>query len=403
MKKILLLLLLSLYFSGGNANTTSNLSSEQILMLKKAGFKYEKRCPNHTNIIWKECVGMANYNDAKYFGDNDIEYFGDINNNLPNGYGKMTYKTFKSLYVGLWKDGRFNGEGFQRFDSGASRSGTYKNGNLNGQGSEVGSKQDKCVYDPSKLCSRGYRGEYKDGKFHGQGTLYSKGKLMKGIWSEGEFQYPDNGYISGNSWECNSGYTKYEMHCMKIPPNTYVSDGRFKCSSGFARKGQDITKGCEILPNNAYAFGTGWLCNSGYKKSGNRCNKKPKNTAVTDLLDSIFTSNSNSSSNKSNSSYKSKSSSYNYNSPSYNSNSSSGYKSSFGNTYQYDLSNPVDRVKYKSDPTAKLRDSIGNQYIRELESIIGQSGGGIFQQDNSPSWDNNMWNNNSWNNNSWSY
>ena len=40
---------------------------------------------------------------------------------------------------------------------------------------------------------------------------------------------------------------------------------------------------------------------------------------------------------------------------------------------------------------------------RVMGSIIGQSGGGIFQQNNSPSWDNNMWNNNSWNNNSWSY
>ena len=48
------------------------------------------------------------------------------------------------------------------------------------------------------------------------------------------------------------------------------------------------------------------------------------------------------------------------------------------NTYQYDLSNPLDRIKYKSDPQAKIRDSIGNQYIRELELILGQSGGGIL-------------------------
>ena len=78
-----------------------------------------------------------------------------------------------------------------------------------------------------------------------------------------------------------------------------------------------------------------------------------------------------------------------------NSSSSSGYKSSFGDTYQYDLSNPVDRVKYNSDPRAKLRDRTSNQYIRELMSILGQSGGGIYKKNNSPSWNNNMWNNNS--------
>ena len=70
-----------------------------------------------------------------------------------------------------------------------------------------------------------------------------------------------------------------------------------------------------------------------------------------------------------------------------NSSSSSGYKSSFGNTYQYDLSNPLDRVKYNSDPRAKLRDRTSNQYMRELESNLGQSGGGIFNNNNSPTWD----------------
>ena len=78
-----------------------------------------------------------------------------------------------------------------------------------------------------------------------------------------------------------------------------------------------------------------------------------------------------------------------------NSSSSSGYKSSLGNTYQYDLSNPVDKRKYQSDPKAKLRDRTTNQYMKALESILGQSGGGIFKKNNSPSWNNNMWNNNS--------
>jgi hypothetical protein len=137
--------------------------------------------------------------------------------------------------------------------------------------------------------------------------------------------------------------------------------------------------------------------------------KKFPNGVIQTLDIPISANSSYSSSNSSSSSYgkanKQIDSSYNSVTPSFNSNSnsnsSSGFTTTFGNTYQYDLSNPVDRVKYNSDPRAKLRDRTSNQYMRELESIINQSGGGIIKKNNSPSWNNNMWNNNSWNNNSW--
>ena len=112
---------------------------------------------------------------------------------------------------------------------------------------------------------------------------------------------------------------------------------------------------------------------------------------VRQTLDVPVAKSSYSSSNSSSSSSNTSSTSYKYDTPSYNSNSnsSSGYKSYFGNTYQYDLSNPVDRVKYNSDPLAKLRDRVGgNKYQRELESNLGQSGGGIFNNNNIPSWNN---------------
>ena len=52
-------------------------------------------------------------------------------------------------------------------------------------------------------------------------------------------------------------------------------------------------------------------------------------------------------------------------------NSNGGYETSFGNKYEYDLSNPSDRIRYEVDPSAQLRDSIDVNPTRELERDLG--------------------------------
>ena len=64
--------------------------------------------------------------------------------------------------------------------------------------------------------------------------------------------------------------------------------------------------------------------------------------------------------------------------------STSGYKSSFGSTYEYDLSNPSDRVRYRADPKAKLRDRLDINPQRRIERNIGQYGGGVLKNNNTP-------------------
>ena len=88
------------------------------------------------------------------------------------------------------------------------------------------------------------------------------------------------------------------------------------------------------------------------------------------------------------SSYKPPTSSYNSNTSTYNSNKPSGYRSSTGSTYEYDLSNPSDRVRYGADPKAKLRDRLDVNPQRRIERNIGQYGGGVLNKnkDNSPQW-----------------
>lgn len=55
-----------------------------------------------------------------------------------------------------------------------------------------------------------------------------------------------------------------------------------------------------------------------------------------------------------------------------------GYESSFGNRYEYDLSDPGDRIMYEVDPDAQLRDSLDVNPERDLERSLGEYGGGIL-------------------------
>jgi hypothetical protein len=59
--------------------------------------------------------------------------------------------------------------------------------------------------------------------------------------------------------------------------------------------------------------------------------------------------------------------------------STNGYKSSTGRIYEYDLSKPLDRLRYRVDPKAKLRDRLDINPQRRIERNIGQYGGGVFK------------------------
>ncbi len=76
----------------------------------------------------------------------------------------------------------------------------------------------------------------------------------------------------------------------------------------------------------------------------------------------------------------------NSNTPLWNPIPPSGYKSSYDTTYQYDLSNPLDRVRYNSDPGAQLRDRITPNPYKDIEQNINQQGGGVYPTDNSTTW-----------------
>ena len=78
-------------------------------------------------------------------------------------------------YIGDFKDGKFHGQGVFIGADGRKYIGEYKKHKKHGQGTYVYANGDK------------YTGEWAKAKYHGQGTyIYANGKIEKGIWKKGK-------------------------------------------------------------------------------------------------------------------------------------------------------------------------------------------------------------------------
>ena len=79
-------------------------------------------------------------------------YEGVINNNMPNGYGVLSY-TDGERYEGEWREGKRHGHGVNEWPSGQK-----------------------------------YEGEFREGKRHGYGVFsFPSGERYEGEWKEGNF------------------------------------------------------------------------------------------------------------------------------------------------------------------------------------------------------------------------
>ena len=80
-------------------------------------------------------------------------YDGWVNNELPNGKGKMIWSSESTVYDGEWQNGQMEGKG-------------------------------KCIWKNGDI----YEGEWHKGQKHGKGKLvYATGRVEEGYWSNGKF------------------------------------------------------------------------------------------------------------------------------------------------------------------------------------------------------------------------
>ena len=92
------------------------------------------------------------------------------------------YSEGGNQYVGEFKDGVFHGQGTMAYANGDQYVGEFKDNMPHGQGTITLSNGNQYV------------GEFKDGLMHGQGTLtFPDGRQLEGIWEESVFLYENKG------------------------------------------------------------------------------------------------------------------------------------------------------------------------------------------------------------------
>jgi hypothetical protein len=158
---------------------------------------------------WQDGTLSPTAQIEKYDDGNGIcSYSGEVQEDgIPHGQGTSEHTT--ETYVGLWHQGKRNGQGMLTFKDGTVYHGAFRNGKCNGFGT--------CQYARTKdryegkwiggsRCGKGtckyangseYKGEWKDDQCHGKGIFtFGNGQSYQGVWKE-------NHFIGENAFEVN--------------------------------------------------------------------------------------------------------------------------------------------------------------------------------------------------------
>ena len=150
-------------------------------------------------------------------------YTGEVKDGKPNGMGAAKYASGNVVrYVGNFVNGFYNGKGTMLFTDGAFLTGNWKNGKLDGRGSNLNG-------DGSL-----YVGEFSDGIKNGKGTLiYKDNSVVKGGFKNDKMQgrciniWTDGSIISeiiyDNDKRNGTGY-QYEAKTKKLYEGEWRDD-----------------------------------------------------------------------------------------------------------------------------------------------------------------------------------
>jgi hypothetical protein len=152
-------------------------------------------------------------------------YYGKKKNGLPHGFGTFTWGNGQQ-YSGTWREGQMNGEGTMKYLSGDSYQGQWMNGLKHGYG--IYTWKDGSVY----------RGFYNQGKRDGEGEIMvANGPSYKGFWKEdlphgeGAKQWPNGDFYEGGWKEGKRhGIGVMEYADGSIEQGEFVDDKYIPCN-----------------------------------------------------------------------------------------------------------------------------------------------------------------------------
>lgn len=301
------------------------------------------------------------------------KYDGETKDGLPHGFGRLLNSYNMSIFEGDWLKGKPTGYGILYYANGDVFWGEFANGKPNGNGSFL---SDKLFFE----------GAFYDNMPHGKCLfVYSSGDKF-----EGEFK---NGKVDGHvTYHINDG-RKIEAEYSKgilIKKDLYNQDGSLIKSDQ-----SNYSQPNEMAPNQKSGFSNlvsflkdvavfGIIVAGEASKKHNTNTYHGSNNSLINS-ESIFEQSStgkasdSSASNQSHDDLSKTQALKIKENKTLTSNASRSYESIFGRKYQYDLSKPIDRLRYSIDPSAKIRDDIDVSPYKNIEQDMGQFGGGVLK------------------------
>jgi hypothetical protein len=231
--------------------------------------EYKKQVKKNVNSIKKK----TNLITRNY------RYTGEVNNNKPNGWGKLIEVSKKNpkpfcTNVGKFRNGRLNGLGYIQFGHPLIHIGYFKNGSLDGQGRVLYGSLNPKSKDKSTF---GYEGEFKKGSLDGYGVEFGgvfskldrdKNKIKvseivyKGQWYRGEPHGKGINYF-GDIFVCDGNW-KYKFAHGECTIQFYGKD----ILKGIWKNGKLIKKISEEGNTDAYTRSTFEVLRKGMEDEG---------------------------------------------------------------------------------------------------------------------------------------
>ena len=139
-----------------------------------------------------------------------------LSGDMPNGYKTIDYEG-GGKYIGEWKDGKYHGQGTWTHPDTAKYVGEWKDGKFHGKGT--------LTADILKI-----EGEWKDGKEHGQATqLFRHGDKLEGKFKDGKINgHGTYTFSNGDKYVGNFKDGKYHGQGTYFYPDGSKYEGEFK-------------------------------------------------------------------------------------------------------------------------------------------------------------------------------